>query len=265
EGLSFQHDKVLNSLVDILESLTKVGNVTLIGWQNIYNSDGTLLEIRTIELTLLNENPSKDLLEGTYVDVSEELPVILDLKNDLYLSTGILLSGSVQQFWSSGHLSELMVVNQNQDVFVWDSDIIYGLKNITVTSLQSINSLVKILQSQTNLPVNVLKFNVDGNLEIQNSIIVPQLLGTVLSVENATLAMVDTALLGLSLGELQDSQNIQKFVGQYMQQHIPGYSWLASKSLTGVSKGSDLLVNLKYQNVDIGERPILMTLYGTKL
>ncbi|KAJ8976579.1 hypothetical protein NQ317_010743 [Molorchus minor] len=209
EGLNWQQEQV-QTLVQLINTLTQVGNVTLVGWQNVYNSDGSLAQVKTIELAILNQIPSENILSEEEVDVDAELPVVLNLKDAMWNSAGILLSGSIQQWSREGDLENLLVVNQNQDIFVMDSNVVYGLINITLPNTQQITQLAKTLQGQTNIPVSVLRWNVNGQFDMQNSNIVPQLLGTILESENATQSIVDAALINMVQAVLQQPSSALK-------------------------------------------------------
>ncbi|KAJ8976576.1 hypothetical protein NQ317_010740 [Molorchus minor] len=243
EGLNWQQEQV-QTLVQLINTLTQVGNVTLVGWQNVYNSDGSLAQVKTIELAILNQIPSENILSEEEVDVDAELPVVLNLKDAMWNSAGILLSGSIQQWSREGDLENLLVVNQNQDIFVMDSNVVYGLINITLPNTQQITQLAKTLQGQTNIPVSVLRWNVNGQFDMQNSNIVPQLLGTILESENATQSIVDAALINMVQAVLQQPSSALKQMTQLMRSQIQGFNWIATEGLEGAAVDSDVSVKL---------------------
>ncbi|XP_018566107.1 uncharacterized protein LOC108907075 [Anoplophora glabripennis] len=252
----------------LLDTLMEVGNVTLIGWQKIWNSDGTLKEIRTIELTLLNhtlQTNSGDILKLSDEDMIDELPVVLDVMDTISSATGILVSGSIQQLDRHENVQLSLKMDPNSIMInLLGSDLMYWQQNITVTSQTPIQNLIKTLQQQSRLPVGVLHWNVDGTLNIQSSVIVPELLATIESVipENASLPLLESALKGVAKGVLLQPDEVPTYVAHHMKQNIPGYTWVVATDLDTPLVTPGVYLNVVYEWVDIGKIPISVDIMG---
>ncbi|KAJ8922951.1 hypothetical protein NQ315_001497 [Exocentrus adspersus] len=265
EDLKWTQQKV-ETLGTLLNLLAEEGNVTLIAWQRIWNTDGTLKEIRTIELTIINPVPAEVSLSVEDVEVYEELPVVLQVMDELSAVTGIQLSGSMQQWDRDGSLVTLLKVTPDSiQIQGVEEDLLLWQQNITVPSTAPIQTLVKTLKEQSWLPVAVLSWNTDGTLNLQSSVIIPELMGSVTEATNATMSMMEAALMGIAKGALLHPDHIPKYVVDYMKQNVPGFIWLAGEDVTASWVNPGVQLTVRYDLVDIGRSPITLDVIGVSI
>ncbi|XP_050309069.1 uncharacterized protein LOC126745326 [Anthonomus grandis grandis] len=274
----------LGTIQEVVSSFKEdkdTANVTLIASQNVYNDDGTLKEIRTIELSIPNTTESsvislnlKDMDTSSGFD-SDDMDQLREARDTL--QTLSMLGMDTDLIYAERDDSE-----EDLDVIVFSKnfmmlktyDFTFINETIVMDSLDEVNKDYKkviknnlpILQPEI-LPTSVLMYDQNGKYLKEKSNVVPQIMSVIHSINGE----VSFDILELSLKALSDAilesedvdyKDVPENVRKTLIESYPDLIFIVTgESLTSAYVSKDFSIDLRYEFLDLQES-LSYTIFG---
>lgn len=275
--------EAISTIMKTMVETSVVQNLTLIGSQNIYNEDGSIKEIRTIELAIpklqtaaskLQKNcssypePKSKEDDDAYIDFNpddfEDIRLLQDVIKSAYLISfklQFLYMKNINQGQSEG------LLYLNQDTLMVKVEGMYFInKTIELDSKQDVEDNLKEI-SNGPIPASKLYFDENGNFLIQESTVVPELLASASPGDGEpSNEIVKTALKGVvqSYLESNSKDEVPRKIQKFMEHEVPGFAFVvtAGEPPEAQHLTTNFSLHISYNLIDFGSEAIKYSIFG---
>ncbi|XP_030751852.1 uncharacterized protein LOC115879275 [Sitophilus oryzae] len=168
----YYENNKLKAISDIFESvLGQLPNLTFVAWQNVYDTKGNVVEIRTIELFFPGIGNSSDLLNNDEDDDDEGLEEIQNKYFPLMSKAGIRLEAGNEEYDKEGTLESFSYID-SFNTYAFTDGIYLVNKTIEVDNKSEIDQKIEEFRKGPN-PVTVLTFDKENKFIPAESVVVP--------------------------------------------------------------------------------------------
>lgn len=224
----YYENNKLKAISDIFESvLGQLPNLTFVAWQNVYDTKGNVVEIRTIELFFPGIGNSSDLLNNDEDDDDEGLEEIQNKYFPLMSKAGIRLEAGNEEYDKEGTLESFSYID-SFNTYAFTDGIYLVNKTIEVDNKSEIDQKIEEFRKGPN-PVTVLTFDKENKFIPAESVVVPTYLASITDYSgDVSQAIVDTALEALTNSFLtyrNDPDQIIPKISEYLSTKLPGFDF----------------------------------------
>ncbi|XP_066140308.1 uncharacterized protein [Euwallacea fornicatus] len=256
-----QHlDNKEEAIVTFMEEFERmdISNITFVGSQNIYSQDGSLKEVRTIELFIPNKQ--KDELSMANDNMADDaIEDSIEMRDWFrFLSTiGLNVEMIVYKFDEEEHITHQLYLNDH--IFAVAEDNFYVInKTIVVDTKDEVEKdYERRTMGQTAAISSYLVFDKDKKFIKSKSTVEPALFGVVDSemgqpedqiIQSALKSLVDRML------ESNSKDNVPEEIRQDLEKQYPGSTFMVIENYPEGAYISDFFhFGLTYEFIEIGQ------------